>query len=296
MTRTWALRAVALPLAASLLIAAAMARAAPDTADGGRLSLQAGAAVGPYGARVRAGWSETRALPGEGILWRGREASAGGTVGVTPASAQLGLEASIVPIAFLELRARYEVTGYAGMLGSLWRAPSRHAPFDDGDIERSRARPGVRHTLLLAPALRARLGRLVLRNETDLSFIALSRRSGWYRLPEEDTLVAPRDLIVSDQLAALVEAWRGRGEAGLLLGPAAEITWAARADLTRVRLGGIAVLTLSDRLGTLSRPRLFASAGVAARDRNRAGEPFAVVGMSADLQPGAAAAPVASPP
>jgi hypothetical protein len=282
MTTSMALRVAVL---GGLLLAAGVARADGAWANGGgRLSLQAVGGVAPTIAGVRAGWYEQWALPeGEGILWSHRDASAGLTLGVTPASAQLGLEASVVPIAFLELSAGYQVCGFFGTFGSLWRAPSRHAPFGDGDIRDGDGRPGMEHRLRFTPSLRARFGRLVLRNESELTLIALSRGRGWYRTPAEDTLVASRDLILSDQLAALVEAWRGTGRAGILVGPAAEITWAARADLTRVRVGGIAVLTLANRLGGLSRPRLFAWAGAATRDRNRAGEPFAVFGLSGDV-------------
>jgi hypothetical protein len=255
-----------------------------------------GGALGPIGAQARAGWLQTRALPqGDGILWRDREASAGVFAAATPASATLGVEGSIVPIAFLELSGGYDATGYFGAFGHLWRAPSRGASFGDSALRHARGEPAMEHRLHLDPTLRARFGRLIALNQAELSLLALSRGSGWYREPRYDTLVAPRDLVVVDRLTVLWEAWRGQGRAGLLVGPAAELTWAARADLTRVRTGGVAVLTPADRLLGLSQPRLFVWAGLNARDRNREGQPFAVFGVTANLDLEAAVPAVPEP-
>jgi hypothetical protein len=284
-------RGAARSLVTMIWLAAAVARGQEPAARQDRVSVQAGGSMGPVGASVQAGWFRRWALPqGEGMLWRDRDAQAGMTLGATPAFAQLGVEASAVPIAFLELRARYDVSGYFGAFATLWRAPSRHAPFGDARLRDAEGKPGMGHRLLLAPALRARVGPLILRNEADLSLIALSRGRGWYREPQDDTLVASRDVILADQIAALVEVGRGR----VLAGPSAQITWAARADLTRVRVGGIGVLTLTERLGAFSRPRLFVWAGMATRDRNRGGEPFVVAGLTGDVN--LEARPAVSPP
>lgn len=270
----------------ALMLTCAAARAEGPTETGrGWYAFQAGGGFAPILARVQVSRSAAWALPQrDGLLWQGREVELEAALGLSPATADLRLQASIIPIAFLELRAGYGATGFFGTFGTLWRAPSRRAPFGDADIEDDEGRPAMLHELTLAPALRARVGRLIVRNQTELALVALSRGRGWYRLPDRDTLVAPRDLILTNELVALVEAWRGPGRAGLLLGPAAEVTWAARADLTRVRVGGMAAFTWSDRLGALSHPRLFAWAGVAARDRNREGEAFGIFGMSADLE------------
>jgi hypothetical protein len=271
----------ALALAAAGL-APGSGRAEPPSATSG-FSVDSAVGANPAAARIEAAWFVRRRLPdGQGVLWSGRETRAGAIVGFTPAYGQLALEASAVPIAFLELRARYALTGFLGAYGGLWRLPSPDAPFGDAESRASHAEPGLGQSLTVAPALRARAGRLVLWNELAATAVAVAAPDGWYYWPEQDTLVATRDVILGDTLAITVEAWRGAGDAGLRIGPTADVTRSVKAELTRVRLGGVAALTLSDR-GWLQRPRLTAWVGMLLRDPNRKGGLSAALVVACDL-------------
>jgi hypothetical protein len=241
-------------------------------------------AVDPVGLRLQVGWSVRRTIPdGEGLLRRGREVQAGVSVASTPSYGQLGAEFSAVPLAVLEVRARYRLTGFYGAYGALWRLPSRRAPFGDRELRDARGTPGLGQSLSGAVALRARFGRVIVRDELAAAFLLLSRDRGWYYLPEETLLVAPQDAILADQLVVLGELWKGEGDAALLAGPLVDYTRGVRADLTRVRAGALLRWTSAGRLGWLRRPSIGAAAGVYLRERNRRGQAFAGLVVGAEL-------------
>ncbi len=241
-------------------------------------------AVNPTGLRMQAGWSARQTMPdGDGPLWRGREVRADAFVASTPAYGQVGAEFSAVPLAVLEVRARYQLTAFYGAQGALWRVPSRRARFGDRELRDARATPGLGQSLSGAAALRARVGRVIARNELAASFVLLSRDRGWYYYPEETTVVAPQDVILSDQLAVLGVLWQGEGDAALLAGPMLDYTRGVQAHLTRVRAGAVASWTFAGRLGWLRRPRLGAVGGVMLRERNREGQAFAGLVMGGEL-------------
>ncbi|HET9555308.1 MAG TPA: hypothetical protein VFP50_20250 [Anaeromyxobacteraceae bacterium] len=222
---------------------------------------------------------------GDSLLLRGRYLQAGVAAGSSPSLAQAGLFAEWVPLAPLQLRLQYDALLYYGAFGSLVRLPSASAPFGPAAL---RALDGTEesalgHRLLATPVLRARLGRLVLRNETQLALYRLPARGAFVYDAEYDTLLASRDAVVSNRLAALWEAWRGPGDALLLAGPAWEVTHSGKAGLTRQRAEAVLFWSPADRLGPFARPRIFGVGGVNVRDRNRQGDPFAVVGAGADL-------------
>jgi hypothetical protein len=262
--------------------------AAGADATGARTTVHADAAarVGPSGVMLFTGVSRRWGLDdGDGAILRGRYLQVGAVVGVNPAYTQGGAHVEWVPIAPLQLRLQYDLYGFFGANGALLRFPSASSRFGDDEIEAADGseRSGLGQRLLFSPVLRARAGPVLLRSQTDVAFFALSSTAGWFHEWEYDTLVARRDLVVSNRTALLLELWRGAGEATLLAGPAYEVTHAAKADITRHRAEGVLFWSPVDRLGSFARPRLFAVAGVNLVDRNRRHDPFAVFGLGADL-------------
>lgn len=221
---------------------------------------------------------------GESVLLRGRYALAGVSVGANPAYLQGEVYGEWVPVAPLQLRAQYDAFGFFGTNGALLRFPSAGAQFGTPQIQALSGtdRAGIGHRVMFTPVLRARLGPVVLRNETNLAWYRPSPHSGWYYEWEYDTLLASSDFLVSDRLAALAVLWRSRQDAALLAGPAYELTHAFKANLTRQRLEGILFWSPFARFGFVVRPRFLAIVGVNLEDRNRAGEPFALVGVGGD--------------
>jgi hypothetical protein len=270
------------------VFAASHSTAAWAEPAGTRTTVHADAAarLAPNGVMLFAGvlrrWS---VADGDGALLRGRHLEFGGAVGVNPAYTQGGAHVEWVPIAPLQLRAQYDLYGFFGANGALLRFPSASSRFGDDQIKAARGSEtsGIGQRLLFSPVLRARLGRVLLRSQTDIAWFALSSTAGWFYEWEYDTLLARRDLLVSNRTTVLFELWRGAGEATVLAGPGYEVTHAAKADITRQRAEGVLFWSPVDALGSFARPRLFAVAGVNLVDRNRRHDPFAVLGLGADL-------------
>ncbi len=280
-----ALRLLVLGAALGASLAGTATRAEP-AATRTTVSADAFARAAPDGAMlvtgVRRRWG---AEDGDSALLRGRYFEVGASMGVNPAYSEATARLEWVPIAPLQLRAQYDLYGFFGANGALLRFPSASSRFGAAQIKAAGGSEtsGLGHRLLFSPVLRARVGPIVLRSQTDLAWFALSSSEGWFYEWEYDTLLARRDLVVSNRSTLFFELWRGAGEATLLAGPGYEVTHAARAGITRQRAEGVLFWTLADGLGFLARPRLFAMAGVNVVDRNRQGDPFAVLGVGADL-------------
>lgn len=222
---------------------------------------------------------------GDGALRRGRYLQLGGAVGVNPAYSQGSAHVEWVPMAALQLRLQYDLYGFFGANGALLRFGSASSRFGEDELMAARGSEtsGLGQRLLFSPVLRARVGPVLLRNQTDLAWFALSSTAGWFYEWEYDTLVAKRDLVVSNRTAVLFELWRGAGEAMLLAGPAYEITHAIGADIGRQRAEGVVFWSPVDTLGAFARPRLFVVGGVNLVDRNRRHDPFVIVGLGVDM-------------
>lgn len=284
---TGTLRVRAARTVAALGLALALA---PVAAQGGgattTVSADLAGRYGPAGLWLSAGIA--RRWPkedGASLLTRGRYAQVGLSAGVSPALAQGTVAAEWVPVAPLQLRLQYDLQGYFGANGVLLQLPSEDARFGDPELDARSGREvaGVGHRVMLSPVLRARLGALVLRSQTDLCWYALSSRPGWFHEVEYDTLLARQDWLV-DNATALFAELLGRTGTSLLLGPMYEVTRSGAAAIVRQRLGAALFLVPAGRWLGLDRVRLYALAGVNLADRNREGEPFAALGVGGDLE------------
>jgi hypothetical protein len=280
-----ALRLLVLGATLAASFTGAVARAEP-AATRTTLSVDAFARAAPDGAMLVTGVLRRWGVEdGDSAILRGRYLELGASVGANPAYTQAAARVEWVPIAPLQLRVQYDLYGFFGANGALLRFPSASSRFGSDEIKAADGseKRGLGQRLLLSPVLRARVGPIVLRSQTDLAWFALSSSEGWFYEWEYDALIAKRDLVVSNRSTVLFELWRGAGEAILLAGPGYEVTHAARAGITRQRAEGVLFWSPTDGLGFLARPRLFAMAGVNLVDRNRRGDPFAVLGLGADL-------------
>lgn len=278
--------AVPVALAAAMVLAPVRATAGEATTT---LFADAIGRYGPNGIMFIAG-AARRWLQDDGPspLTRGRYAQLGVSFGVNPAYAQGSVAAEWVPVAPLQLGLRYDAFGFFGVNGALLRLPSPDAKFGDDEIDalRGTEETGIGHRVGFRPTLRVRIGPVLAMNQTDLDWYQLSRSSGWYYEWEHDTLLAEDDWLVANRTALMVEAWRGAGEATLLLGPVYDFTRAVASGVVRQRLGVSAYWSPAARWLGFDRPRVYAHAGVNLVDRNREGEPFAVLGFGGDLDVG----------
>ena len=221
-------------------------------------------------------------------LARGRYAQLGATVGLCPAYAQGSIAGEWLPIAPLQLRLQYDAFGYFGANAALLRFPSPSSKFGDEELAalHGSEQAGIGHRVMLNPVLRARIGWLILRSQTDLAWYVLSRSSGWYYEPEYDTLLAERDWLAANRTVLMGELWHGTGDTTFLVGPMYEFTRSGTARIVRERVGATAYWAPAARWLGLDRPRVYALAGVNLVDRNRQGEIFAVLGFGGDVDLG----------
>jgi hypothetical protein len=258
------------------------------------VSLDGVGRVGPAGVMLSAGVAR-RWLQDDGpsSFAQGRYFQLGLTAGTNPAYAQGSLAAEWVPLAPLQLRLQYDAFSFFGTNGSLLRVPSAGSKFGEAEIDSlsGREESGLGQRVMLNPVLRARFGRVVLRNESEVSWYRMSSRTGWYYEWEHDTLLGESDWLVANRTTAFVELWRGAGEATLLIGPTYDVTRAGQSDITRHRVGAAAYFEPAGRWLGFDRVRFFAMAGANVVDRNRQGEPFAIFGLGGDIQFDRAARP-----
>jgi hypothetical protein len=272
----------------ALLLASASAPGRPAAEEATTtLSADAVGRYGPVGVMIVGGvarrWKE---LDGDGPLAKGRYGQLGLSLGASPAYAQGSVAAEWVPLAPIQLRLEYDALGYLGAYGALLRFPSRASRFGQEELD-GRAgseRTGLGHRVLFSPVLRARLGVFMLRSQTDLAWCSPSGARGWYYDSEYDTLLAASDGLAANRTAVLAELWSGPAGATLLAGPMYDVTRAMSAGITRQRVGALAYLERQGAALGLDRLRLYALAGVNLSDRNRQGDPFAVLGVGADLE------------
>ncbi|WP_394850183.1 hypothetical protein LZC95_22335 [Pendulispora brunnea] len=183
----------------------------------------------------------------------------GASAGVNPLYSQFSVFGEWLPLAILQLGARYD-----------------HFVRYGDDSARAYDR------FQLNPVLRGKLWKILLLNQVFLSFYQFPRGKEPYEETEYDTYLMPRDLVVQDRTLLLGELWaRGRVER-LYAGPVYEWTYSRDLDRSRQRVGGAVLWVPAERFGFASRPRLFAMTGINLVDPRHDGEPFLVVGVGAD--------------
>lgn len=191
-----------------------------------------------------------------------------------------------MPILPVQLRAQYDLLGFSGKYGSLLSFPSADSPFGD-DVIKARAGTEERtyaQRFLLRPVLRLKVGRIVLRSQTDLAHYRMNGQGPYYFDREYDTLLDASDLLIANRTGLLFVIIPGKTAPGFVLGPAYEITHGCGAGLTRQRLGlQGSWIPDSDGRGFFAGFRLYGMAGVNLEDRNRRHEPFLLLGVGTDI-------------
>jgi hypothetical protein len=191
-----------------------------------------------------------------------------------------------MPILPVQLRAQYDLLGFSGKYGSLLSFPSADSPFGD-DVIKARAGTEERtyaQRVLLRPLLRMKLGRVVLRSQTELAHFWMNGQGPYYFDREYDTLLRAGDVLVANRTAVLFVFLPGKTAPGLAAGPAYEITHAYGAGLTRQRLGlQGSWIPDPDGRGFFAGFRIYGMAGVNLEDRNRRHEPFLIMGVGTDV-------------
>jgi hypothetical protein len=220
-----------------------------------------GGSVNPLGLQQGLEVSWTRSLSdSKSALWRDAHVSFGLTNRLTPAYERAGAWVELAPLSILDVRAGVEPTGYFGTFHSLLSFQGYDDAFgDDTRKTRSGARAGFAGRAYLAPTLKARAGRLILRAHAELEWWRSSARGPFFYEPGRDTLLrSSGDSMVAGDTALLWEIVEG-GPRKLLLGPFHELAWVYAAGRNRRQdVGLVAVWGLGTRTFGLREPMVVA--------------------------------------
>ncbi len=221
-------------------------------------------------------------------LWDRAHIKGRASVLATPTSPGAQLDLEWMPLLPVILRARYSLMVFTGIplgVGPGMPFDSASEPFDADTLN---ARQGEEETAVVQRAtlsltLRARLWRIFVTNELELA--------GWY-VPGDsnrfyyemyyDSMVARGKLdgTLANKSMLLFRVWKGAGAAQLLVGAVNDYSLALRADIDRDRVGGIVVLTPSDKLLGVDRPTIMLASGATLLHRHRKDEFWAQLAIT----------------
>ncbi|HAR45535.1 MAG TPA: hypothetical protein DCS42_02160 [Nitrospiraceae bacterium] len=208
----------------------------------------------------------------------------GAMLGVSPAYSHVSAHVEWKPVILAQVRLQYTLFRYFGDFGALLSFPSKDSPFgkDEVDAREGQEEKDWGQRYLLQPTLTAKAGPIIIRNQSDAAYFTYNGAGPYFLEWEYDTLVKDGGWVVSNRTFLLWEAWKGPGKAALLAGTVYEITRSFSADLTRRRIGAVAVWTPAEGDGLFQKPRIYSQVGVNLEDRNRDGEVYFIIGAGFD--------------
>lgn len=239
----------------------------------------------PDGAALELGVNRKRTGEPDGAGDESPYFQYGASLGLNPSYAQIGVNSEWMPYPFAILRLQYDYYIFSGDNGFLTSFPSGDAAFGDEELEalEGEEESATGQRIMLKPTLRAKMGPVLVMNETGISYFLLNGDGPFFREGQYDTLIKDGDIIIENTLMFPVELSRTGKDAVLFSGPFFQVTYAKEADLTRQRTGLVAYWIPRDRLWRVDRPRVYSMLGYNLQDRNRDDEFFFILGTGFDL-------------
>ena len=205
---------------------------------------------------------------------------------VSPAIASGGVHMDWTPAAVLNLRLQADVIGYYGIMGALRQFDDRPKHFDadrNADSLPGHDRTGAAFRVMLQPTLALQVSKVILRDQCNVSLYQFVGSGRFFYDYENDTLMAPTELLIFNQTFLLIEAWKSKRDALLYVGGLYDVTYTAKTEVRRQRVGGILLVQPKDPWGPLDRLRIYVMGGYILEDQNRRGEPFFAGGIGTDF-------------
>ena len=186
---------------------------------------------------------------------------------------------------FAKLRVQYDLYRFYGTNTSLLSFPSATSSFGRAAVDalEGTEEAGSGSRLLFRPTLYAKVGPVLIINQTDLAYFRFTGKGPYFLDWTYETLLQDGDHVFENRTNFLYQIKTGTGDAFLAAGPYYEIMRTAGAGLERQRAGIMAYWVPWETLGALNRPRFYGQIGHYIEDRNRKGEEIAAFGMGFDL-------------
>ena len=211
---------------------------------------------------------------------------AGIGVGISPAFMQAGVHAEWMPWLFLQMRVQYDYIEYLGINDGLLSFPSANSPYGD-DVRKDRHDEEKTHgsRIMFQPTLQGKVGRFIIRNQTDLAYYTFAGRGPYFLELWYNTLMKDGDYLVANRTQFLYTFFLDSKGKKLLAGPYYEVTRALDAQITQQKLGVALYWEPAPSLFYISHPHLGVMSGYHLEDPNRQGQFYLIVaaGFEFDL-------------
>lgn len=220
----------------------------------------------------------------ESPLWDGLYWQAGAQTAVNPAYQRAGVHLEWLPVAVLQLQAQYDRYYFTGSNGSLLAFDRTDGPFGDDEIaaRKGEEQSGYGHRYMLGLALRAKFGRFIFRNVSNLAKYEFPGEGPYYLEREYELLMATTDYLYSNQTYLLYENRDDKGGTRYF-GPYYDYVKVRETGLIRERLGITFYQEQGKALGMIQNPRWYIQSGIYLTERNRQDEGYLIVGAGGDF-------------
>ncbi len=217
-------------------------------------------------------------------LWDGLYYQWAAETNINPAFIRAGVYFEWMPIAVLQVRARYDKLYFSGSNGSLLPFSSKDQLFGDDELK---ARigdeiSGQGDRASLHVTLRAKFDNVIVRNVTNYSYYQFPGNSPYYLEREHELLMATNDHVVSNQLYLLFENNGTNGETSFL-GPYHDYAHVRNSGLTSERLGLTWYKEYDKPYAGLKKPRWYIQSGIYLQEPNRKDEGYLLFGIGGDF-------------
>lgn len=191
------------------------------------------------------------------------------------------------PLAVLKLEVSYDAILYTSLplgYGYGLTFPSPAGPYD-GDTLKARKgeeEVGMNHRLTFKPTVQAKVGPIVLVNETEISgWFAHGPTGEWWYETFYDTLIKRGELdgVIMNRTLLAGEAWTGGEDERLLVGAVNQYVYALGSTIERERVGAAIIFTPFTNIWGIARPTFVVMSGVTLIDPNRQYTPWVEGGI-----------------
>lgn len=249
------------------------------------LSVDAGGKYNPDGAELdlelRRRWRLSASADPESLTY----ADLGVGTRLNPAAVAYLAFAEWQPHPAFNLRLQYDFYQYFGDNTGLLSFPTSRSKYGPSQLDdlKGREESTTAQRVLLRPTLSVKVGRVIMRNVTDLAYYRFEGDGPYVLELDYDILMKKDDFLVSDRFEAVHEVWKGKNGAALMASPFYEIRYATAAGLSSQRVGVSILAIPAERIGFISNPRIYLQGGTYLHDPNIGGQMFIGGGVGCDI-------------
>lgn len=179
----------------------------------------------------------------------------------------------IAPVKLVLAYTNYYYNDWENDFGHGLSMPTADTPFDADALadRRGEHQRQFVQRVEIKPVFMIQLERFIAYSEVELGLWYVEGPKDYWYDPLYDGLIqrGTLDVVLMNRTAVAVEAWRGRGDAQVVVGLVNQLVRGFGADTFRDRLGMVGIITPWDSLGFVDRPTLVIQPGITTAHRSR---------------------------